>query len=110
MAEGGMNIIFSKAKKNQAILTSDINNGQNNIYIDLMNVYYNQSPYDYYSAKYLVGVGIGAFGGFGFNYCINPKYTLQLLYSPSYDRISLGYNPKFKLQHGVGLRIYFNLS
>lgn len=109
MIEGGLNVILSKAQKNQAILNADVNSGQNNITIDLMNIY-NQPPYNYYSAKYLVGGGIGAFGGIGIHLTINPKYTVQLLYNPSYDRISLGYNPKFKLQHGVGLRFYYNLS
>lgn len=110
MVEGGLNIIFSKAQKNQAFLYSaDLNNPQNNFTIDLMSVY-NQSPYNFYSAKYLVGAGIGAFAGVGLHLTINPKYTIQLLYNPSYDRVSLGYNPKFKLQHGVGLRIYYNMS
>ena len=109
MVEGGLNIIFSKAQKNQAILNSELNNGVNNITIDLMSVY-NQTPNNYYSAKYLIGAGIGAFGGIGMHLTINPKYTVQLLYNPSYDRVSLGYNPKFKLQHGFGLRIYYNLS
>ena len=110
MVEGGLNFILSKAQKNQAILNSeDQNNSQNNITIDLMSIY-NQSPYNYYSAKYLVGGGIGAFGGIGFNLNINPRYTIQLLYNPSYDRVSLGYNPKFKLQHGIGLRVYYNMS
>jgi len=110
MIEGGLNFILSKVQKNQAILNSENpNNSQNNITIDLMSIY-NQSPYNYYSAKYLVGGGIGAFGGIGFNLNINPRYTVQLLYNPSYDRVSLGYNPKFKLQHGIGLRVYYNMS
>lgn len=110
MIEGGLNFILSKVQKNQAILNSENpNNSQNNITIDLMSIY-NQSPYNYYSAKYLVGGGIGAFGGIGFNLNINPRYTVQLLYNPSYDRVSLGYNPKFKMQHGFGLRVYYNMS
>ncbi len=109
MVEGGLNIILSKVQKNEAYLNSDLYNGSNNINIDLMSIY-NQVPYNYYSAKYFVGAGIGAFGGLGFHLTINPKYTIQLLYNPSYDRISLGYNPSFKLQHGVGLRVYYNMS
>lgn len=109
MVEGGLNIILSKAQKNQAILNSDVNSGQNNITIDLMTLY-NQAPYNYYSTKYLIGGGIGVFGSVGLHLTINPKYTIQLLYNPSFDRISLGYSPTFKLQHGVGLRIYYNLS
>lgn len=109
LLEGGLNIILSKAQKNQALFNSDQNGGANNFTIDLMNVY-NQPPYNFYSAKYLIGAGIGAVGGIGLHLTFNPKYTIQLLYNPSYDRISLGYNPKFKMQHGVGLRIYYNLS
>lgn len=109
MIEGGLNVTLAKAQKNQAFLNSDENGGANNFTIDLMTAY-NQPPYNYYSAKYLIGAGVGAFGGIGFHLTINPKYTVQLLYTPSYDRIGLGYTPSFKLQHGVGLRVYYNLS
>lgn len=110
MVEGGLNIILAKAQKNQAILTSSNPNlSQNSITIDLMNIY-NLPPYNFYTSKYMTGVGIGFFGGFGLNLNINPRYSIQLLYSPSFDRISLGYEPKFKLQHGVGLRVYYNFN
>lgn len=110
MVEGGLNIILAKAQKNQAILaSSNPNLSQNSITIDLMNIY-NQPPYNFYTSKYMTGVGIGFFGGFGLNLNINPRYSIQLLYSPSFDRISLGYAPKFKLQHGVGLRVYYNFN
>lgn len=109
VVEGGLNIIMSKAQKNQALLYSDLYNGANNIAIDLMSVY-NTPPYNYYSARYLIGVGIGAFGGIGLNLNLNPRYSVQLLYNPSYDRIALGYAPEFKLQHGCGLRVYYNFS
>ncbi len=109
LLEGGINIILSKAQKNQVIMHSDLNNGQNDIYIDLMNLY-QQPPYNFYSARYLVGAGIGFFAGAGINFNINPKYSLQFLYNPSYDRIALGYFPKFKMQHGCGLRVYYNMN
>ena len=109
LAEGGLNIVMSKAQKNQAFFNTDLNNGANNFTIDLMTAY-NQPPYNYYSAQYLIGAGIGAFAGLGLHLTINPKYTIQLLYTPSYDRVNLGFNPKFKLQHGFGLRVYYNLS
>ena len=108
MIEGGLNVTLAKAQKNQAFLNND-QNPSNNFTIDLMNVY-RQSPYNYYSAKYLVGAGVGAFGGIGFHLTINPKYIIQLLYTPSYDKIALGYSSTFKLQHGVGLRVYYNMN
>jgi hypothetical protein len=107
--EGGLNFTLSKAQKNQAFFNSDANGGANNFTIDLMSIY-NQSPYNYYSAKYLIGAGIGAVGGIGFQFTINPRYSIQLMYTPSYDRIGLGYAPTFKLQHGCGLRVYYNIS
>lgn len=109
MVEGGLNVTMAKAQKNQAFMYSDLNGGANNFTIDLMSAY-NQPPYNFYSAKYLIGVGVGAFGGIGLHLTINPKYTIQLLYTPSYDRVPLGYTPSFKLQHGVGLRVYYNMS
>lgn len=109
MVEGGLNVTLSKAQKNQAFLNSDLNGGANNFTIDLMSAY-NQPPYNFYSAKYLIGAGVGAFGGIGLHLTINPRYTIQVLYTPSYDRINLGYTPNFKLQHGVGLRVYYNVS
>ncbi len=109
VVEGGLNIIFSKAQKNNAYLNSTLNNGPNPINIDLMSAY-NQAPFNYYSGQYLVGAGIGAFGGIGLHFNINPKYTVQVLYAPSYDRISIGYDPRFKLQNGLGLRFYYNLT
>ena len=110
MVEGGLNVILSKAQKNQAVLmSSNPSLSQNSITIDLMSVY-NQAPYIYYTSKYMTGVGIGFFGGLGLNLNINPRYSIQLLYSPSFDRVSLGYAPKFKLQNAVGLRVYYNFN
>jgi hypothetical protein len=108
MVEGGLNVTLAKAQKNQAYFNNE-QNPQNNFTIDLMSIY-NQSPNNFYSAKYLVGAGVGAFGGIGLHLTINPRYTIQLLYTPSYDRIPLGYAPSFKLQNGVGLRVYYNMS
>lgn len=109
VVEGGLNFTLSKAQKNQAFLNSDEYGGANNFTIDLMSVY-NQPPYNFYSAKYLIGAGIGAVGGLGVQFTINPRYSVQLLYIPSYDRIGLGYTPAFKLQNGFGLRVYYNMS
>lgn len=101
----GMTILMAKVQKNQAYLVN--NNGS--IVIDLMNPYNNPS-FNYYRAKYFVGVGLGAFASLGINMNINPKYTVQLLYNPSFDLVPLGDTRKFKFQQGLGLRFYYNLS
>jgi hypothetical protein len=101
--EGGFNLTLAKVTKNQAY----INGNGGNIQIDLMGIY-NQPAFNYYKAKYYTGVGPGVFGGIGLNLDFNPKYKLQLLYSPSYDVIRLGYQPQFRLQHSIGLRAYYN--
>jgi hypothetical protein len=105
ISELGLNIVMSKVERNQAF----INANNNTLVIDLMSAY-NLDTYNYVRAKYFVGVGVGCYGGLGINLNINPKYTIQLLYQPYYDRISLGDNPKFKFNHGIGLRVYYNLS
>lgn len=101
----GLNILMAKLQKNEAVIAN--NNGT--IVINLMNTY-NQPQYNYYYAKYYVGVGIGAFASGGINFNINPKYSAQLLYNPSFDLVPLGDTRKFKLQHGVGVRFYYNVS
>ncbi|MDP3557347.1 MAG: hypothetical protein Q8T03_08230 [Bacteroidota bacterium] len=55
-----------------------------------------------------VGFGVGAFAGLGANVNINPKFTLQLLYSPSFEKVNIGTGPKLKLQNAIGLRVYYN--
>ncbi|MBS1635461.1 MAG: hypothetical protein JST26_06020 [Bacteroidetes bacterium] len=103
-AEGGLNITMVKYLKNQAFITSTTNPVQ----IDLMSPY-NQDTYNYVRSKYFVGVGPGIFAGLGLNLTLSPKYTVQALYMPSYDRIKMGLYPSFKLQHSFGLRFYYNL-
>ncbi|MES2678231.1 MAG: hypothetical protein V4635_00030 [Bacteroidota bacterium] len=56
-----------------------------------------------------VGFGIGAFAGLGVNMELNPKFTVQILYSPSHEKVNIGTNPTLKLQHGVGLRVYYKI-
>ena len=101
----GLNIIMAKFQKNQAFISN--NNGS--IIIDLMNTY-SQPNFNYINAKYLIGVGIGMFGSVGINFNVNPKYTAQLLYNPSYDMIPLGDTRVFRMQNGIGVRFYYNLS
>jgi len=60
-----------------------------------------------YADQY-TGWGFGAFAGFGLNLTMNPKYTIQFLYTPSYETINLGPEPITAVQHAVGLRAYYN--
>ena len=80
----------------------------NNLPIDL-SVYYNQPYYTTYHARYLKGVGLGAFVSLGTNICINPKWSIQLLYALSRECINIGENPKHTLQNAIGIRALYNL-
>jgi hypothetical protein len=97
--EGGIDLTLAKFLRNQINI--------NNLIIDLT-PYYSQPAYGDVRSHNLIGVGLGAFAGFGFNLSISSKYTIQLLYNPSYDRINIGAAPKYTLQQSVGLRAYYN--
>lgn len=56
-----------------------------------------------------VGFGLGAFAGVGFNIAINPKFSLQLLYTLSHEKVNIGVSPALKLQNSVGFRVYYNI-
>lgn len=98
--EGGAVITMVKFYKNQILI--------NSLQIDLP-TQYNNVGYITYQAKNLTGVGFGAFAGFGINMNASAKWTLQLVYNPSYENINIGPNPKLTLQHVVGFRGYYNL-
>jgi hypothetical protein len=97
--EGGLDLTLAKYLKNQLII--------NNNTIDLSG-YYSQLSYAGYKPKNLIGVGLGFFAGLGFNLTLSSKYTIQLVYNPSYDQINIGLNPKFTFQNSIGLRAYYN--
>ena len=61
-----------------------------------------------YNARNLTGIGFGAFAGLGVNISINPKWTVQFVYNPSYENIKLGPVQGLKLQNAVGFRGYYN--
>ena len=61
----------------------------------------------FYSEQY-TGWGFGGFAGVGLNLTMNPKYTIQFLYTPSYETVNLGPEPTTALQHAAGLRAYYN--
>jgi hypothetical protein len=97
--EGGIDFTMAKYLRNQLII--------NNLTIDMSSYYY-QANYGSYRTKNLIGVGLGAFAGFGFNLTLGNKYIIQLVYNPSYDRINIGSSPKYTLQQSIGLRAYYN--
>jgi hypothetical protein len=76
----------------------------NNLRIDLSS-YYNQSYYPTYRAKYLRGIGLGVFAGSGLTITANQNWKIQLLYSPSYEKIAVGPEPTFTFQHRIGVRV-----
>lgn len=80
----------------------------NNLHIDLSS-YYTQAYYPTFHARYLRGVGMGAFAGFGLNITANPDWSLQLLYSPSFEKINIGEASKFSLQHAIGIRAFYTI-
>ncbi len=98
--EGGPSINFTKYLGNSLAI--------NNLHIDL-GTYYTQSFYTTYRAKYLTGMGLGAFAGLGVDIAANPNWNMQLVYSPSVEKINIGENPKMKLQHTLALRVFYNL-
>ncbi|HVA98643.1 MAG TPA: hypothetical protein VNG53_07080 [Bacteroidia bacterium] len=98
--EGGGMVTISEFTNNEVMI--------NNLTIDLTS---------YYNSTYLptntvfkkpIGTGFGAFIGLGVNITINPKYTIQLVYNATYEKINIGANPALKLQNSVGLRAYYN--
>jgi hypothetical protein len=100
LAEAGLNMTMAKFDRNE-ILIEDL-------LLDLTDYYY-QPGYNAFSPVRMVGIGLGAFGGLGFNVNMNEDFRLQLLYMPTYEGIKLGENPSLRFQHDVGLRIYYGL-
>jgi hypothetical protein len=98
--EGGLT--FTMVKFNRNIIQI------NNLAIDL-STYYNYQGYVEYRAKNLTGVSFGAFAGMGLNLSISPKWIIQLVYNPAFEKINIGVDPAYKLQHALGLRAYYNL-
>ncbi len=98
-AEGGINMTYSQFDKNEILI--------NNLQINLMEFYDFQGVQNNYT-KAPRGMGFGAYGGAGINLSMSEKFTIQLIYSPSFEGIKIGNNPKLKWQHAIGLRAYYN--
>ena len=99
--EGGLTCTMTK------FMTNTIN--INGLIIDL-NTYYDTRGYVYYQQKNLTGIGWGAFAGLGFNINISPKWQVQLVYDPSYEKVNIGVDAKNTFQHTAGLRAYYKLK
>jgi len=100
-AELGFNGTLAKFDRNTIYI--------NDLTIDLT-YYVNQTLYPAPGpTRKPVGFGIGAFAGIGANIDINPKFLLQLLYSPSHERIKIGTNQASKMQHSAGFRVYYKI-
>ena len=98
--EAGPSLTLVKFDKNQVKI--------NNLLIDLTSGY-SQPNLTQSGARVLTGVGLGAFAGIGINVNTNSKWTLQVLYSPSYELINIGEGPAYNLQNAAGLRAYYNM-
>jgi hypothetical protein len=100
LLEGGLHVTLAKFDKNEILIAETL-------LIDLTSYYY-QPGYPAYAVRKPIGVGFGAFAGLGVNFNVNELCKLQFVYNPSYEGVNIGPDPKLKLQHGVGLRIFYN--
>ena len=101
LLEGGLHATLTKFDKNVVQinnLTIDLTSYANSVY------FASATPF-----KRPVGIGFGAFGGMGVNLSMNPKATIQLVYSPTYEKINIGENPQHKLQNSIGIRLYYSM-
>ena len=99
-AEGGAVCTMAKFLHNQIAI--------NTLQIDLGG-YYSQVLYEEFRKNNLSGVGFGAWGGCGMTTSNNARTTLQFVYNPSLEIISIGQNTDPALHHYIGLKIYYNL-
>jgi hypothetical protein len=100
--EGGLNGTLVKFDKNLIYI--------NNLPpIDLtyyVNQTLNPAPFP---ARRPLGFAVGAFFGLGVNIDVSDKFNVQLAYTPSLEKVNIGSDPKLKLQHAIGLRVYYKL-
>jgi len=98
--EGGLSVNFASVKEHDAHINSlniDLTYFEDNLH-GLSNTFY----------THYNGWGFGGFAGIGINLTMSPKYTLQLLYTPSYEKINNGPEPSTGMQNAVGIRAYYN--
>jgi len=98
--EGGLMATIAEFSKNVVMI--------NNLTIDLTQYYNSTLIPNALLFKKPIGTGFGVFSGLGVNITINPKYTIQLVYNLTYERINIGLDPMLKFQNSVGFRAYYN--
>jgi len=86
----------------------------NTIYINELQIdltyYLNQNNNPITSpTKPPTGFGLGVYAGLGLNIDLNSQFTMQLLYSPSHEKINIGNKPTLKLQNSIGVRFYYKI-
>ena len=101
LIEGGLNATLAKFSSNQIQI--------NNLTIDLTSYYNSSALPTSLLVKKPIGIGFGAFTGLGVHVNMNPKSILQLIYSPTFEKINIGTDPQIKLQNGIGIRLFYNL-
>jgi hypothetical protein len=100
LMEGGMNVTMAKMDKNQIQI--------NGLLINLTTDYY-YPGYATYTVVKRVGTGFGAFLGTGVNFNATDAWIIQFVYTPTYEGIKIGPDPKLKWQQSFGLRAYYKL-
>ena len=100
--EGGLHATLAKFVKNEIQI--------NDLVIDLIEEYNNNSGDIFFTGKKPVGLGFGAFAGFGFDVNTSGPWNLQLVYNPFLEKVNIGWDPKLKFSQTVGLRCYYKLA
>ncbi|MFM7768020.1 MAG: hypothetical protein ACKO9S_09205 [Bacteroidota bacterium] len=100
--EGGLHATLAKFVNNQIQI--------NDLVIDLTEEYNNNAGDIYFTGKKPIGLGFGAFSALGFDVNTSGPWDLQLAYSPFLEKVNIGWEPKLKLSHSVGLRCYYKLA
>ncbi len=100
LIEGGLVMNSAKFLNNYAVI--------NNLKMDLTPFTSNQGYEENYLPTQYNAVGYGAFAGIGFNLNLTPKYLIQVIYNPSYEKVNIGAEPSANLQQSAGVRVYYN--
>jgi hypothetical protein len=100
--EGGLHATLAKFDKNEILIEY--------LLINLVDIYDQPGYPVFYPVKKPVGLGFGAFAGLGINLNMNDKWTMQLVYNPTLEKINIVEDPKLTLNNGIGLRMYYKIK